>query len=180
MGRTIPHGSHCTQQRNSRRCDHRSCNIARIRRRQVTSHNHYMADLARELARQTGFPGCSAARCLRRSERNPATDLVRAPDGWRRVPPRSDRYSTAMNQDDSQIPICSLSTSLGTWTISTDAKTMKLSAITYGFPYYLTNSEFPDFELATSKDIYVLIRAVAEHKPDFPHGTSQMKRHRTI
>jgi hypothetical protein len=73
-----------------------------------------------------------------------------------------------MNQDDSQIPICSLSTSLGTWTVSTDAKTMKLSAITYGFPYYLTNSEFPDFELATSKDIYVLIRAVAEHKTGLP------------
>jgi hypothetical protein len=69
-----------------------------------------------------------------------------------------------MNQDDSRIPICSLPTSLGTWTASTDAETMKVSHKTYDFPYYLTNSQFPEFELTTRKDIYVLVRAVAQHK----------------
>lgn len=73
-----------------------------------------------------------------------------------------------MNQDDSRIPICSLSTSLGTWTASTDAETMKVSFQTYDFPYYLTNSQFPDFELTTRKEIYVLIRAVSQHKTGLP------------
>lgn len=68
-----------------------------------------------------------------------------------------------MNQSDSRIPICSLSTPLGTWTASTDAVTMNVSFKTYGFPYYLTNSLFPDFKLTTTKDVYVLIRAVANH-----------------
>ena len=69
-----------------------------------------------------------------------------------------------MNQEDSRIPICSLSTSLGTWTASTDAETMKVSFVTYDFPYHLTNSQFPGFELTTRKEIYDLIRAVAKHK----------------
>lgn len=73
-----------------------------------------------------------------------------------------------MTKDDSRIPICSLSTLLGTWTASTDAETMKVSFQTYDYPYFLTNSEFPEFELATRKDIYVLIRAVAQHKTGLP------------
>jgi hypothetical protein len=73
-----------------------------------------------------------------------------------------------MNQNDSRIPICSLATSLGTWTVSTDAETMKVSFVTYGFPYCLTNSQFPEFELTTSRKIYDLIRAVAEHKTGLP------------
>ena len=54
------------------------------------------------------------------------------------------------------------------WRVATDADTMKISAVTYGFPYYLSNSRFPDFELTTDRKIYELILAVAQHGTGLP------------
>ncbi len=69
-----------------------------------------------------------------------------------------------MNESSSRISICSKATPLGTWLVSTDPETMKISHVTYGFVYYLTNSQFPTFELTTNRKIYDLIIAVAQHR----------------
>ena len=68
-----------------------------------------------------------------------------------------------MTKRDSRIPLFSLETSLGTWLVSTDENTFSISQVTYGFPYYLTNDGFSDFELSTDRKLYELIVAVAQH-----------------
>lgn len=45
---------------------------------------------------------------------------------------------------------------------------MKISAVTYGFPYCLSNSQFPEFELTTNRMIYELVLAVAQHRTGLP------------
>jgi len=69
-----------------------------------------------------------------------------------------------MANTENPIPIFSIETSLGTWLASTDRETMAISHVTYGFPYYLTNSRFEEFKLTSTKDIYELVCAVAQHR----------------
>ena len=45
---------------------------------------------------------------------------------------------------------------------------MRISSVTYGFAYYLTNSRFPGFELSSDRKIYDLILAVAQHRTGLP------------
>lgn len=70
--------------------------------------------------------------------------------------------------NESRIPLFSLSTTLGTWIVSTDQDTLAISHVTYGFPYYLTNTQFDGFELTTVRKIYDLIVAVAQHRTGLP------------
>ena len=69
-----------------------------------------------------------------------------------------------MTNTEKRIPIFSKKTSLGTWLVSTDRETIAISHVTYGFPYYLTNSMLDDFERVSTKEIYELVRVVAQHR----------------
>lgn len=77
-----------------------------------------------------------------------------------------------MKTDGTLVAIFTTETSLGEWCISTDSDTFNISAITYGFPYYLTISSHPDFEQTTIKKIYELIKAVANHRTGLPDWDS--------
>tara|TARA_A100001391_G_scaffold41777_2_gene24059 strand:- start:286 stop:831 length:546 start_codon:yes stop_codon:yes gene_type:complete len=69
-----------------------------------------------------------------------------------------------MIERQKRIPLFSEKTAIGTWLVSCDRETLDISHVSHGFSYYLTNSQFPDFELVSTKDLYDLIRAVAQHR----------------
>ena len=69
-----------------------------------------------------------------------------------------------MTSDAGRIAIFTTETSLGEWCVSTDPDTFNISGVTYGYPYYLTISSYPDFERVTEKKIHDHIRAVAERR----------------
>ena len=74
-----------------------------------------------------------------------------------------------MSTDKGRISVFTKLTSLGEWCVSTDADTFAISGVTYGFPYFLTNSGHPEFERITDKKPYEHIRAVAEHRTGLPN-----------
>ena len=78
-----------------------------------------------------------------------------------------------------RIPIFSSETRIGSWVISTEKSTFDISAVTYGFPYFLTNSRFNDFELSTNRDLYTLVVAVAITTLVWRSGTNLANQFRT-
>lgn len=75
-----------------------------------------------------------------------------------------------------RIAIFSMATSRGEWCVSADADTFEISAVTYGFPYYLTISGQAGFERTTDKDIYEHIQAVAQHRTGLPEWDASSER----
>ncbi len=55
-------------------------------------------------------------------------------------------------------------TKLGKWRISTYPETFQISNVMDGLTYYLTISNYPEFERSTEKGVYEHVRAVAEHR----------------
>lgn len=63
-----------------------------------------------------------------------------------------------------RVSLFTMATRIGTWLISTDSSTFQITPHTYGFPYYLTISEYAGYETSSTRDIYALVRAVANHQ----------------
>ncbi len=78
------------------------------------------------------------------------------------------RQKRIMTSDAERIAVFTTETSLGEWCISTDPDTFAISGVTYGFLYYLTISNHPEFERVTEKKIYEHVRSVAEHRTGLP------------